>query len=101
MSVGKPFATDFGMLEWYRTGRLAMHKKPTLGGSDVLTYSGDPIGFTIEFDLYLFLFTMGALGVLMACRDILLEVLGPQYLLDLRRPISLPCALTGFSPVAF
>ena len=42
-----------------------------------------PNRFTIEFDLYLFLLTMGALGVLMAFRDILLEVLGPQYLVDL------------------
>jgi hypothetical protein len=72
------------LLEWYRTGQLAVHKKPVLGGPDVLTYSGDPIGFTIEFNLYLFLLTMGALGVLMAFRDILLEVLGPQYLVDLR-----------------
>jgi hypothetical protein len=53
------------LLEWYRTGQLAVHKKPVLGGPDVLTYSGGPIGFTIEFELYLFLFTMGALGVLM------------------------------------
>lgn len=72
------------LLEWYRTGQLAVHKKPVLGGPDVLTYSGDPIGFTIEFDLYLFLLTMGALGVLMAFRDILLEVRGPQYLVDLQ-----------------
>jgi hypothetical protein len=55
-----------------------------LGGPDVLTYSGDPIGFTMAFDLDLLLLTMGALGVLMACRDILLEVLGPHYLLDLQ-----------------
>jgi hypothetical protein len=38
------------LLEWYRTGQLAAHKKPVLGGPDVLTYSGDPIGFTIAFD---------------------------------------------------
>jgi hypothetical protein len=72
------------LLEWYRTGQLAVHKKPVLGGPDVLTYTGDPLGFTMEFDLYLFLLTMGALGVLMAFRDILLEVLGPQYLVDLQ-----------------
>lgn len=71
------------LLDWYRTGQLAAHKKPVFG-PDVLTYSGDPIGFTIEFDLYLFLLTMGALGVLMAFRDILLEVRGPQYLVDLQ-----------------
>jgi hypothetical protein len=73
------------LLEWYRTGQLAVHKKPLLGGLDLLTYSGDPIGFTLEFDLYLFLLTMGTLGVLMACRDILIVVLGQQSVLDLRR----------------
>jgi len=72
------------LLEWYRTGQLAVHKKPVLGGPGVLTYSGDPIGFTLEFDLYLFLLTMGALGVLMAFGDILREVLGPQYRVDLQ-----------------
>jgi hypothetical protein len=77
------------LLEWYRTGQLAVHKKPMLGGPDVLTYSGNPIGFIIEFDLYLFLLTMGALGVVMAFRDILLEVLGPQYLVDLQRTYQL------------
>jgi len=72
------------LLEWYRTGQLVAHKKPVLGGPDVLTYAGDPIGFIIEFDLCLLLLTMGVLGVLMAFRDILLEVLGPQYLVDLQ-----------------
>ena len=73
------------LLEWYRTGQLSVHKKPVLGGPDVVTYSGDPIAFTIEFDLYLFLLTMGALGVLMTCRDILLEILGPRSPFDLQR----------------
>ena len=72
------------LLKWYQTGQLAVHKKPVLGGADVLTYSGDPIGFTIEFDLWLLLLTMGALGVLMAFKDILLEALGPQYFVDLQ-----------------
>ena len=72
------------LLEWHRTGQLAVHKKPVLGCPDVLTCSGDPIGFTIGFDLYLFLLTMGVLGVLMAFRDILLQVLGPQYLIELQ-----------------
>ena len=70
--------------EWYRTGQLAVHKKPVLGGPDVLTYAGDPVGFIVEFDLCLFLLTMGALGVLMAFREILHEVLGPKYLADLQ-----------------
>ncbi len=73
------------LLEWYRTGQLAVHQKPVLGGPDVLTYSGDPIGFTLAFDLYLFLLTMGALGIVMTVRDIMLEVLGPQYVVDLQR----------------
>jgi hypothetical protein len=81
------------LLDWYQTGQLAVHGKHPLGGPDVVTYLSDPIGFTIEFDLYLFLLTMGVLGVLVACRDIVLEVLGsqsfPQGLLDLRRPYQL------------
>lgn len=81
------------LLEWYQTGQLAVHKKHPLGGPDVVTYLSDPVGFTIEFDLYLFLLTMGVLGVLLACRDILLEVLGPQSfpqgLLDVRRTYQL------------
>lgn len=77
------------LMEWYQTGRLAVHKKHPLGGPDVLTYASDPIGFTIEFDLDLFLLTMGVLGALLACRDMLLQLLGPQIfpqsLLDVRR----------------
>ncbi|MBO4222283.1 hypothetical protein [Bradyrhizobium neotropicale] len=73
------------LLEWYRTGQLAAHKKLVLGGPDIVTYSGDPIGFIIEFDFYLFLLSMGVLGVLIACRDILLEVGGPGSFVDLRR----------------
>jgi hypothetical protein len=77
------------LLEWYQTGRLAVHKKHPLGGPDGVTYLSDPVGFTLQFDLYLFLLTMGVLGVLLACRDIVLEVVGPQSfpqgLLDMRR----------------
>ena len=81
------------LLEWYQTGQLAVRMKHPLGGPDVVTYLSDPVGFIIEFDLHLFLLTMGVLGVLLACRDILLEVLGPQGfpqgLLDVRRAYKL------------
>jgi hypothetical protein len=89
------------LLEWCRTGQLAAHKKPVLGGSDVLTYSGDPIGFTIEFDLYLFLLTMGALGVLMAFRDTYSKSLARSISSICNQPMSLSCVHTGFSPVAY
>jgi cytochrome b len=46
-------------------------------------YACDPIGFLMEFDLYLFLLAMGTLGVLVACRDVFLEVIGPQSFFDL------------------
>lgn len=86
MSAGRLFG-------WYQTGQLAVHKKHPLGGPDFVTYLSDPVGFIIELDLYLFLLTMGVLGVLLACRDILLEVLGPQSfpqgLLDVRRTYQL------------
>ena len=72
------------LYEWYLTGQLRMHRKMPLG-PDAVTYSGDPIGFLIEFDLYLFLSAMGILGVLVACRDVFLEIIGPQGFFDLNR----------------
>ena len=66
------------------TGQLTMHRKMPVG-PDAVTYSSDPIGFLTEFDLNLFLLAMGALGVLVACRDFLLEVQGPQDIFDLDR----------------
>lgn len=77
------------LLGWYLTGQLGAHKKPVLDGLQVLTYSSDPIRFTIEFDLYLFLLTMGVLGVLTTIRDVLLEVAGPPYLVDLQKTYEL------------
>ena len=68
------------LYEWYETGHLAVHRKMPVG-PDAVTYSSDPVGFLIEFDLNLFLIAMGALGVLIAFRDILLETRGPQSLL--------------------
>jgi cytochrome b len=70
------------LYEWYETGHLTMHRKMPLG-PDVVTYSSDPIGFLMEFDLYLFLLAMGTLGVLVACRDVFLEIIGPQSFFDL------------------
>jgi hypothetical protein len=72
------------LYEWYLTGQLTMHRKMPVG-PDAVTYSSDPIGFLIEFDLNLFLLAMGTLGVLVACRDVLLEVQGPQDIFDLDR----------------
>jgi hypothetical protein len=72
------------LYEWYLNGQLTMHRKMPLG-PDAVTYSSDPIGFLIEFDLNLFLLAMGTLGVLVACRDVLLEVQGPQDIFDLDR----------------
>jgi hypothetical protein len=72
------------LYEWYLTGQLTMHRKLPLG-PDAVTYSGDPIGFLMEFDLNLFLLAMGVLGVLVACRDVLLEVQGPRDIFDLDR----------------
>lgn len=40
------------LYEWYLTGQLTMHRKMPLG-SDAVTYSSNPIGFLMEFDLYL------------------------------------------------
>lgn len=81
------------LLEWYQTGQLAVHKKHPLGGPHVVTYLSDPVGFAITFDLYLFLLAIGVIGVLVACRDIVLEAFGPnnfpQGLLDLRRTYQL------------
>ena len=79
--------------EWYLTGHLAMHRKMPVG-PDVVTYSSDPIAFLMEFDLNLFLLAMGTLGVLVACRDILLEVQGPQDIFDLDRVNQLITAFT-------
>jgi hypothetical protein len=72
------------LYEWYLTGQLTMHRRMPLG-SDAVTYSSDPVGFLIEFDLYLFLLAMGTLGILVACRDVLLEAQGPQDIFDLDR----------------
>lgn len=72
------------LYEWYLTGQLTMHRKMPVG-PDVVSYSSDPVGFLMEFDLNLFLFVIGSLGVLFACRDILLEVTGPQTFFDLHR----------------
>jgi hypothetical protein len=78
------FVSAGRLYEWYLTGQLTMHRKMPVG-PDAVTYSSDPIGFLIEFDLNLFLLAMGTLGVLVACRDVLLEVQGPQDIFDLDR----------------
>ena len=39
----------------------------------------------MEFDLNLFLLAAGGAGVLFACRDVFLEVIGPQSFFDLHR----------------
>lgn len=63
--------------EWYETGHLVMHKKmPT--GPDAVTYSSDPTLFLMEFGLNVFLIAMGGLGVLATCREIIVEMAGPQ-----------------------
>jgi hypothetical protein len=59
--------------DWYETGQLAMHREMPVG-PDFVTYASDPVGFLIEFDLNAFLIVMGTLGVLAACRDIILEI---------------------------
>lgn len=61
------------MRDWYETGQLAMHRKMPVG-SDFVTYTGDPVGFLIEFDLNVLLIVIGTLGMLVACRDIILEI---------------------------
>jgi hypothetical protein len=71
------------LYDWYQTGRLAVHKKMPVGPD--VTYSSDPVRFLMEFDLNLFLIAMGSLGVLAACREVILEVKGPQSFFDLRR----------------
>jgi hypothetical protein len=71
------------LYECYQTGQLVMHRKMPVG-SDIVTYSGDPTGFLMELTLYLFLLVTGAFGVLLACRNILLEIMGPQSFFDLR-----------------
>ncbi|MBR0872913.1 hypothetical protein JQ633_21310 [Bradyrhizobium tropiciagri] len=76
------YVSTIRLLDWYQTGRLAVHKTSPLGGPGFATYASDPIGFTIEFDLYLLLLTSGALGVLMTCRGILLAVFGPRDFLS-------------------
>jgi hypothetical protein len=65
-----------------------MHRKMPVG-PDVVTYSSDPTGFLMELTLYLFPLAMGTFGVLVACRDILLEVIGPQSFFDLRHAYEL------------
>jgi hypothetical protein len=77
------YASAGRLYEWSQTGQLAMHRKMPVG-PDVVTYSSDPTGFLIELALYLFLLVMGTFGVLVACRDIVLEVIGPQSFFDLR-----------------
>lgn len=62
---------------WYETGQLAMHRKFAVG-PDVVTYAGDPVGFSIEFCLNLFLIVMGSYGVLVACGHLVFEVSGSQ-----------------------
>ena len=76
------FVSAGRLYEWYLTGQLTMHRKMPLGPD---AYSSDPVGFLIEFDLNLFLLAMGTLGVLVACRDVLLEAQGPQDIFDLDR----------------
>jgi hypothetical protein len=65
------------LYDWYETGYLVMHRKMPLG-PDAVTYSSDPVGFLIEFDLNLFLIAMGGLGVLVACREIIIEIAGRE-----------------------
>ncbi|MEH2613565.1 hypothetical protein [Bradyrhizobium sp. AZCC 1693] len=81
------------LYEWHLTGQLRMHRKMPVG-PDAATYSTDPIGFLMEFDLYLFLLAMGTLGVLVACRDVFLEVKGPQGFFDLHRANQLVTVFT-------
>jgi hypothetical protein len=92
------------LYEWYQTGQLAMHKKMPVG-PDVVTYSSDPTGFLMEFDFNLFLITMGTFGVLIACRDVFLEVRGPQSFFDLRHAYGLVTIfnwlLFGFTLIVF
>jgi hypothetical protein len=54
-----------------------MHKRMPIG-PDAITYSSDPILFLIEFGLNIFLIAMGGLGVLAMCREIIVEMVGPQ-----------------------
>lgn len=71
------------LYEWCETGHLVMHRKMPIG-SDSVTYSDDPFRFLMEFDLDLFLIAIGALGVLAACREVILAIGGPHsYLLAL------------------
>ena len=58
---------------WYETGQLAMHRNMPIG-PDFVTYASDPAGFLIEFGLNAFLVVAGTLGLLAACRDIILEI---------------------------
>lgn len=69
------------LYEWYQTGQLTVHRKLPVG-PDVVTYSSDPVGFLIQFNLNLFLLIMAGYGVLIACRDVFLEVNVPFF--DLR-----------------
>jgi hypothetical protein len=59
--------------DWYETGQLAMHRNMPIG-PDFVTYASDPAGFLIEFGLNAFLVVAGTLGLLAACRDIILEI---------------------------
>jgi hypothetical protein len=63
--------------EWYETGRLATHRTMPVG-PDFVTYTSDRVGFLVEVNLNVFLIVMGGLGVLAACREIIIEIAGPQ-----------------------
>jgi hypothetical protein len=72
------FAGASRLTEWYATGRLEVHRTMPLG-SNIVTYSSDPAGFLLEFGLDAFLVAMGSLGIIIACREIALELAGfPQ-----------------------
>jgi hypothetical protein len=55
--------------DWSETGQLVMPVGP-----DFVTYTSDPVEFLIEFDLSVFLIVIGSLDILVACRDIILEI---------------------------
>ena len=72
------FAGATRLTEWYATGHIEMHRTMPLG-SNIVTYSSDPAGFLLEFGLDAFLVAMGGLGIIIACREIILELAGlPQ-----------------------
>jgi len=67
--VALVYAGGLRLYDWYGTGQLAMHRE-MLNAPDHISWAIDPVLFTGEFALNIFLVVMGFIGIGSACQDL-------------------------------